>query len=93
MFDLVLLVFATFFLWETLRLPLERYAEWIFDLSRPVHPLVVAVLPLVVLWPEWITALAVGGVVGLLVAAVDRFLGTPPQPVALTRRRGLPPFP
>jgi hypothetical protein len=95
--DLFLLVFATFWVWETFRALMERFADPVFVLLRPVHPLLAAVLPLYVLWPQWVAALAVAGVVGLLVAAVDRLFGsTPVQQVQVPRRRtsgGLPPLP
>jgi hypothetical protein len=91
------LVLTSFWLWATVRYPFERYASRIFDLTRPVHPLAVAVLPLVYLWPDWIKALAVAGVTGLLIAFTDRVFDTSvPTPVQLPRRRnvgGLPPLP
>lgn len=97
MTELVLLLFATFWAWETLRFALEAWAPRFFALSRPIHPLVVASLPLYVLWPRWVPALAVAGVCGLLVAFVDRVMaGTNVTPVTLPRRRssgGLPPLP
>lgn len=95
--DIVLLVFATFWVWATFRALMENYLPQVFSLLRPVHPLVAAVLPLYVLWPHWVSALAVAGIVGLLVAAVDRvFSPTPVQQVPVPRRRtpgGLPPLP
>lgn len=95
--DLVLLGLATFYLWETIRFAVERYAPAVFNATRVVHPLVVASFPLAVLWPDWIAGLAVSGGVGLLVAIVDRWLGSAPaRPVVIPRRRsrgGLPDLP
>lgn len=97
MFTLLTLTLATFFVWSSIRYPAERYVRAYFDASRVVHPVVVAALPLVVLWPEWVSALAVAGLVGLLVAATDRYLATDAiQPISIPnrRRRGvLPPLP
>lgn len=93
---LVLIGLATFYLWETVRFAVERYAPSVFNATRVVHPLVVAAFPLAVLWPDWIAALGVAGAVGLLVAVVDRWMGQPSQSVMLPRRRtrgGLPPLP
>jgi hypothetical protein len=95
--ELVLLLFATFWAWETLRAIVETLAPRVFALSRPVHPIVAALLPLYVLWPDWVPALAVAGICGLLVAVVDRVMTGPAvAPVPIPRRRssgGLPPLP
>jgi membrane protein implicated in regulation of membrane protease activity len=94
--DLVLLVLATFFVWETARFAAETYAPGHFATTRVVHPLLVAALPLAVLWPEWVTALGVAGASGLLVAVVDRFVAPSAPPAILPRgttRHGLPPLP
>lgn len=95
--DLFLVVLATFWVWETVRAIVERFAPAVFSLTRPVHPILAALLPLYVLWPNWVAALAVAGIVGLLVATVDRLFGsTPMQQVQIPRRRtakGLPPLP
>lgn len=95
---LILALFATFWAWETLRFTLERYAGAAFTATRPLHPLVVASLPLYILWPDWVAALGVAGATGLLVAVVDRALvveATPQLPVSRRRRTqgGLPPLP
>jgi hypothetical protein len=96
---LVLVLLATFWAWETLRYILERYAGPVFSATRPLHPFVVAALPLYILWPDWVAALAVAGAAGLLVAVVDRALvGEPAQQLQIPRRRGLrgdglPPMP
>lgn len=95
--NVVLLGLATFYLWETVRYPFERFAPRVFDRTRVVHPLLVAFLPIVYLWPDWVAGLGVAGAVGLLVAVVDRvFGGSRPAPVVLPRRRsrgGLPDLP
>lgn len=96
--ELVLIVLATFWCWETARYALERYLPSAFAATRALHPVVVALLPLGLLWPEWVTALALAGATGLLVALVDRFVAggsSSPAPVVLPRRRtgGLPPLP
>lgn len=95
--ELVLVTLATFWVWETARAVVERFAPAVFSLTRPVHPILAALLPLYVLWPHWVAALAVAGVVGLLVAAVDRvFTPTPMEQLQVPRRRstgGLPPLP
>lgn len=97
MSELVLLTLATFFLWSSIRYPAERYVGSYFDTTRVLHPLVVAALPLVVLWPEWVPALAVAGLVGLLVGVTDKYFGGPSPtatPFQVNRRRsGLPPLP
>lgn len=96
MLDLIPLLLATFWVWETVRYAAERYAETVFDATRAVHPLLVAALPLVVLWPDWVDALAVAAGVGLLHLFVQRALGlaSPPQVVMQRPRRGgLPPLP
>lgn len=94
---LVLILLATFWAWETLRFAMESYLSRWFALSRPVHPLLVASLPLWVLWPDWVAALAVAGATGLLVAVVDRvFSAARTSPVVVPRPRrqgGLPPLP
>jgi membrane protein implicated in regulation of membrane protease activity len=95
--DLLLLVLATFWAWETLRYALEHLTPAVFASTRILHPLAVAVLPLVVLWPEWVDALAVAGATGILVGVMDQFFGhSAPQPVPFQRTRrsgGLPPLP
>lgn len=93
--QLVLTVLATFFLWESLRFVLETYASRVFTLTRPVHPLFVVALPLYVLWPDWLAALAAAGATGLVVATVDKVFGAPVAPVVIPRpnRGGLPPLP
>lgn len=95
--DLILVIFATFWAWETFRALLERFAPVIFTLSRPVHPVLAAVLPLVVLWPHWIPALAVAGVVCLMVAGVDKVFNSTPVTAFQSQKRpefgGLPRLP
>lgn len=95
--ELVTVTMATFWVWETVRAVVERFAPSVFSVTRPIHPVLAALLPLYVLWPHWVAALAVAGVVGLLVATVDRlFSSTPVQQVHLPRGRmqkGLPPLP
>lgn len=95
--SLVLLLLATFWIWETVRYALERYASSIFDATRALHPLLVAAVPLGVLWPDWVSALAVAGGAGLLVAVVDRWIGGSSQPMIVprgrSRSRGLPSLP
>lgn len=97
MLRLVLLVLATFFVWETLRYIAERYISGIFTTTRPLHPFLVAGLPFYVLWPDWVAALGVAGAVGLLVGVADKWLSpvsTVPQYVPRTQRAGgLPPLP
>lgn len=97
MLRLVLTLFATFWAWETLRFAAEQYLSSAFSATRALHPLVVAALPLYVLWPDWVAALGVAGATGLLVALVDRFLAGLPEPVVIPRQRssnlGLPPLP
>jgi hypothetical protein len=93
---IILLVLATFWAWETVRYPVERYAGQLFSYSRPLHPLIVAAFPLYVLWPDWVAGLGVAGATGLAVGLVDRYLGSggPAVPVQLPRRRNsLPPLP
>jgi hypothetical protein len=95
--NLVLLVFATFFVWETLRYALENFASGVFSATRVLHPLLVAALPLYVLWPDWVSALGVAGLTGVVVALADRLFSTPAAtPLPIPRRRstgGLPPLP
>lgn len=97
MLRLLLILLATFWAWETLRFVLETYAGRVFSLTRPVHPLVVAALPLYVLWPDWVAALGVAGATGLLVVWTERlFVSEPVQQVQVPRRRqpgSLPPLP
>jgi hypothetical protein len=83
-----LVVLATFWVWESFRALMERFLPEVFALARPVHPILAAALPLYLLWPDWVAALAVAGVVGLLVAAADRIFGsTPVQELPVPRRR------
>jgi membrane protein implicated in regulation of membrane protease activity len=95
--ELVLITLATFWVWETFRAVMEAYLPRVFTLARPVHPILAAALPLFLLWPNWVAALAVAGVVGLLVAAVDRVFGsTPVETFQRPQRRrsgGLPTLP
>lgn len=94
--NLVLVLLATFWAWETVRFGLETYASHLFSNTRVVHPLLVAALPLYILWPDWVSALGVAGAVGLLVAVVDRvFMAEPVHQLPIPRRRtgGLPPLP
>ena len=95
----LLLLLATFWGWETLRYALEQYLPSLFQSTRALHPLVVAVLPTWVLWPNWVAGIAVAGATGLLVATADRFLSpstSSTRPTVLPRRRpggGLPSLP
>ncbi len=94
--QLVLLTLATFWLWETVRYAAESFIPQIFSATRPLHPLVVAAAPLLVLWPEWVQALAVAAAVGILHLAVEKYLAPDTAtPIQLPRRRGggLPPLP
>lgn len=95
--ELLLALFATFWAWESLRYAVESFAPRVFAGTRVLHPLAVAALPLYILWPNWVAALAVAGAVGLLVAVVDKtFMAPPPQQLQVPRRRsqqGLPPLP
>lgn len=96
MLRLVLLIFATFWAWETLRFILQSYVSTLFDLTRSLHPFLVAALPLWVLWPDWISALAVAGATGILHLLVERFLipmSAAPMSFGRRRPRGLPPLP
>jgi hypothetical protein len=94
---LVLLVLATFFVWQTIRFAAEALASRVFTATRPAHPLLVVSLPLYVLWPHWIAALGVAGATALLVALSDRLFNSSPAvpiPLPRTRTRGsLPPLP
>ena len=94
---LVLVLLATFWMWETFRYLLERYAANIFAATRPIHPFLVAFVPGYLLWPRWVAALGVAGAVGILVGLVDRYLAPPPVPnyvpVRRSLRDGLPPLP
>jgi hypothetical protein len=95
--ELVLVTLATFWVWETFRAVMEAYLSRVFAQTRPVHPFLAAALPLFLLWPNWVAALAVAGVVGLMVTAVDRWLvGTPVETFQRPQRRrngGLPTLP
>ncbi len=96
MLELVLVLLATFWAWETLRYAVESVAPRLVAMTRPLHGIIAAVLPLCVLWPDWVAALAVAGATGLLVAWTDRvFTPTPVAPISIPRRRqgGLPPLP
>lgn len=98
MLELVLLVLATFFVWESLRYAAEQYASSVFTATRAVHPILVAALPLYVLWPDWVWALGVAGAVGLLVGIADKWLSPAPTPAPMYVPRGrssggLPPLP
>ena len=97
MLRLVLLLLATFFAWESVRYAAERYLSGVFVATRPLHPVLVAALPLYVLWPDWVAALGIAGATGLLVGVADKwFDGSPdvPQYVPRTRSFGqLPPLP
>lgn len=94
MLHLVLLTLATFWIWETVRYPLQAFIPGLFNATRALHPLLVATVPVVLLWPDWVSALAVAAVVGMLCVLVDQHLGTP-EPIVLSRprSRGLPPLP
>lgn len=76
--DLILIILATFWVWETFRALMERFLPDVFTMARPVHPILAAALPLYLLWPNWVAALAVAAVVGLMVAVVDRAMNTTP---------------
>lgn len=95
--ELLLVIFATFWVWETFRALMEAFLPAAFAQARPVHPLLAAALPLYLLWPAWVSALAVAGVVGLMVAAVDRIFNTTPveayQRPRPSQNRGLPSLP
>lgn len=92
---LVLLLLATFWAWGALRALLETLVPGIFAATRAVHPLVVAGLPLVVLWPDWVAALAVAGATGILVGLTDRLAAVRYAQVQFRGRRkpGLPNLP
>lgn len=97
MLHTVYVALAAFFAWQTLRYAATEYAYQAFAATRVLHPLVVAALPLAVLWPDWIRALAVAGIVGFLVAGVERLSGAA-EPVQQyvpqrTARRTLPSLP
>lgn len=95
--DIILVILATFWVWETFRALMESFLPLVFAVTRPVHPLFAAALPLYLLWPEWVSALAVAGAVGIMVAAVDRVFNTPHietyQRPRRSRERGLPTLP
>lgn len=95
--ELVLITLATFWVWETFRTLMERFLPLVFEALRPVHPILAAALPLYLLWPEWVSALAVAALVALLVATFERvFDTTSVQQVPIPRRRstgGLPSLP
>ena len=96
MLDLVLILLATFWAWETLRYAVESVAPRVVAATRPLHGVIAAALPLYVLWPNWVAALAVAGATGLLVAWTDRAFGnSAPTPISIPRRDrgGLPPLP
>ncbi len=87
---------ATLFLWETLRFAISEHAPRIYAATRTAHPLVVAILPLVVFWPDWIRALAVAGLVGIFHVLMRSFVPEPSVPTYApreSRRAGLPPIP
>jgi membrane protein implicated in regulation of membrane protease activity len=95
--DLILIILATFWVWETFRAVMERFLPSVFALARPAHPILAAALPLYLLWPEWVSALAVAAVVGLMVVTVDRLFNTTPIEAYQRPRRsmtgGLPRLP
>jgi hypothetical protein len=90
------LVLATFWAWETLRYAMERWASWLFQTTRPIHPLVVAGFTVFFTYPDVLLGLAAAGTVGLLIGTVDRVLSGPQVPIPVPRRSrggGLPPLP
>lgn len=94
--ELLLVLLANFWAWETVRYAMEDLVPNVFRVTRFLHPFAVAVLPLLVLWPSWIPALAVAGATGLLVALVDKHMGVgQATPIQVPRRNqgGLPPLP
>ncbi len=98
MLDLVVLMVAVFWAWETLRYALQTYLPNLFSLSRPVHPLIVLALPLWLLWPDWVPAMAVAGAVAILHVVMERLGqetsgGTPIQLRRRQQRGGLPDLP
>ena len=96
MLHLIVVALATFWAWETVRFALSEYAPGVLASTGAAHPLVVAALPLYLLWPDWVSALAVAGLVGLIHLTASRYMPdpTPVYPQRQPGRRGgLPPLP
>lgn len=97
MTSLVLLTLATFWAWMTFRFILREFKPVWYGKTRAVHPFLVLAFPLVILWPDYIAAMAVTAVVGVLQQTTSAiFEGSGEQPVIVPRRapsRGLPPLP
>lgn len=89
MTSLVLLTLATFWAWETFRFLLLEYQTKWYGYTRALHPFLVLSFPLFMLWPDYVSAMAVAGTVGLIHQIVSRFLvidGTPSTVVPRGRR-------
>lgn len=95
--NLVLIGLATVWAWMTLRYLLEIFAPLLFQWTRPLHPIIIAAGPLWLVWPDWLSGLAVAGAVGIFLTIFDRFVIEPSgPPVAVQQRRtpgSLPPLP
>lgn len=93
---LILTMLATFWAWMTIRYAVEAFLPRVFELTRVVHPLIVAAFPLMWLWPDVVSALGVAGATGILIVIVERSIGGGGAPVQMSRtqrRGGLPALP
>lgn len=97
MYQFFIVVLAVFWAWSSLRFAAERFFPSAFYATRVAHPLVVAAATSYLCYPDLVEGCAAAGVVGLLVALTDRFLGGSSAPVVVPQSRseryGLPRLP
>lgn len=88
---------AGLFIWESVRFAVSEYAARAYSATVALQPLVVAVFPVVILWPDWLRALAVAGLIGMFHVVISRFAPDPvptfQPPRRESRRSGLPSLP
>jgi hypothetical protein len=96
-FNFVLFVLATFWVWETVRYAFESFLPVWFGATRFAHPLLVAAMALAMVYPGYVYAMAIAGSVGLLHLVAERLGGAASAlPVMVSRarsRNALPPLP
>lgn len=92
----VLVTLAAFWAWEFALVLLKTFvpSTWI-GLVSLCYPAIALILPLVVLWPNWLAATAVASMVGILHLLVEKIGDIEVSPIQFRRNRrtGLPPLP